>query len=229
MSGNIEKISAVTLRVANMKASVQFYRDTLGMELLYGGERAEFSSFRFNDSESAILNLEHGKPVEGWGRLIFHVEDVDAIWRRFRELGFAPESPRDALWGERYFHLRDPEGHELSFAKPLKWTSEGQRLSVTVEMHNTGDADMQADVVAKFEHALADRTGDWRVPIVGSQANDRWEMKITGPNAFERSYTLEGASGEHRPEVIRGFLRKLVPGSHGWHGCRKAWKKALKI
>src|SRR5438067_2722808 len=39
--------------------------------------------------------------------------------------------------------------------------------------------------------ALADRTGDWRVSIIGSQANDRWEMKIFGPNAFERSYTLE--------------------------------------
>jgi catechol 2,3-dioxygenase-like lactoylglutathione lyase family enzyme len=44
MSGNIENISAVTLRVANMKVSVQFYRDVLGMELVYGGERAAFSS-----------------------------------------------------------------------------------------------------------------------------------------------------------------------------------------
>jgi uncharacterized glyoxalase superfamily protein PhnB len=26
-------------------------------------------------------------------------------------------SPTDAPWGERYFHLRDPDGHELSFAK----------------------------------------------------------------------------------------------------------------
>ena len=34
----VEKISAVTFRVSNMKASVQFYRDVLGMEVLYGGE-----------------------------------------------------------------------------------------------------------------------------------------------------------------------------------------------
>jgi hypothetical protein len=47
--------------------------------------------------------------------------------------------------------------------------------------------------------------------IIGSQANDRWEMNITGPNAFERSYTLEGSSGEHRPETIRVLLGKLVP------------------
>jgi hypothetical protein len=36
-------------------------------------------------------------------------------------------------------------------------------------------------------------------------------MKIIGPNAFERSYTLEGTAGEHRPEVIRVLLGKLVP------------------
>ena len=32
---------------------------------------------------------------------------------------------------------------------------------------------MQADVVASVEHALADRPGDWRVVILGSQANDQ--------------------------------------------------------
>ena len=58
MAPTIEKISTITFRVLNMKASVQFYRNVLGMELLYGGERACFSSLRAKDSESAILNLE---------------------------------------------------------------------------------------------------------------------------------------------------------------------------
>jgi catechol 2,3-dioxygenase-like lactoylglutathione lyase family enzyme len=116
----VEKISAVTFRVSNMKVSVQFYRDVLGMELLYGGEGAAFSSLQARDADSAILNLERGKPVDGWGRLIFHVADVDAVWRRFNELGFKPEKPQNASWGERYFHMLDPEGHELSFARPLR-------------------------------------------------------------------------------------------------------------
>ena len=63
MAPTIEKISAITFRVLNMKASVQFYRNVLGMELLYGGEQASFSSLRANDSESAILNLEQGGAV----------------------------------------------------------------------------------------------------------------------------------------------------------------------
>jgi hypothetical protein len=86
-------------------------------------------------------------------------------------------------------------------------------MVVTVEMHNTGDAALRALVVAAIEHVLADRPGDWRVSIIGSQANDRWEMKIAGPNGFERSYSFEGTAGEHRPEVIRVIVGKMVPGN----------------
>jgi catechol 2,3-dioxygenase-like lactoylglutathione lyase family enzyme len=120
MTPTIEKISAITLRVMNMKASVEFYRDVLGMKLLYGGERASFSSLRASDSASAILNLEQGDSMPQWGRLIFHVTDVDAFWTHLREKGCDPETPRDASWGERYFHMLDPDGHELSFARPLQ-------------------------------------------------------------------------------------------------------------
>jgi hypothetical protein len=84
-------------------------------------------------------------------------------------------------------------------------------MAVSVEMHNTGDPNLRAEVVALIEHVLASRSGDWRVSIVGSRGNNRWEMKITGPHAFERLYTLEGAAGEHRPEVIRVLLGRLVP------------------
>ena len=80
----------------------------------------------------------------------------------------------------------------------------------SVEMHHTGDSNTQADVRAVIEHVLADRPGDWRVSIVGSQANDRWEMKIVGPNAFERSYTLEGTAGEHEPHTIGNIVRRIV-------------------
>jgi hypothetical protein len=48
-------------------------------------------------------------------------------------------------------------------------------MTVMVEMHNTGDPSLKGDVVASVEHALADRRGEWRVSIVGSQANDRWD------------------------------------------------------
>jgi hypothetical protein len=86
-------------------------------------------------------------------------------------------------------------------------------MAVTVEVHNTGNAVQGAELAAAIEHALSDRAGDWRVTIVGSRGNDNWHMKVEGPNAFERLYTLVGAEGEHRPEVIRVLLRKMVPGA----------------
>jgi catechol 2,3-dioxygenase-like lactoylglutathione lyase family enzyme len=69
MVPTIEKISAGTLRVANMTESVRFYRDVLGMELLYGGDGTGFSSLRVRDAQSAILNLEQGDSVTRWGGL----------------------------------------------------------------------------------------------------------------------------------------------------------------
>jgi len=85
-------------------------------------------------------------------------------------------------------------------------------MAVTVEMHNTGDAELQRDVVARIEHVLSDRVGTWRVVIVGSQGNDRWEMRITGPNAFERSYTLEGTLGQHEPGAVAAIIARMLPG-----------------
>jgi hypothetical protein len=85
-------------------------------------------------------------------------------------------------------------------------------MAVSVEMQHAGDSGVQAEIRAIIEHVLADRLGDWRVSFVGSQANDRWEMKIAGPDAFERSYTLEGSAAQHRPEVIQVILSKMLPG-----------------
>jgi catechol 2,3-dioxygenase-like lactoylglutathione lyase family enzyme len=70
-----------------MPASVRFYRDLLGMEVIYGDENGYFSSLRTKDGKDPILNLEHGNPATKWGRLIFHVSDVDGFWAYFKENG----------------------------------------------------------------------------------------------------------------------------------------------
>jgi catechol 2,3-dioxygenase-like lactoylglutathione lyase family enzyme len=117
----VESISAVTLLTVDMGAAVSFYQ-ALGFHLLYGGRDATFTSFR---AGAGYLNLQlhtDGSPRRGvWGRIVFWVDDVDAMYRRVRAAGFDPEaSPTDAPWGERYFHIRDRDGHELSFARPLQ-------------------------------------------------------------------------------------------------------------
>ena len=114
----VETISAVTLVTKDMAESVLFY-EALGFQLLSGGPEAPFSSFRAGDG---YLNLQRGTPPNGvvWGRVIFWVDDVDAMYQRALAKGFVPlTSPANADGGERYFHIHDPDGHELSFARPF--------------------------------------------------------------------------------------------------------------
>ena len=84
-------------------------------------------------------------------------------------------------------------------------------MAVSLELRNTGDAGIGAEIRALVEHALSDRPGDWRVAILGSRGNDNWEMKVEGPNGFERSYNLVGSAGEHQPLVIGNVLLRLLP------------------
>jgi len=121
----IAGISAITLATHDMQRAVRFYR-LLELEMLYGGESAAFTSFRFGDGQflnGQFLNLIL-QPAERqwswWGRIIFYHPELDAFYARLVAAGCRPQAPpRDAPWGERFFHLTDPDGHELSFAWPL--------------------------------------------------------------------------------------------------------------
>ena len=113
----IQHISAVTLAVQDMAQSVDFYRK-LGLQLLYGGEHSSFATFRA--SEGYInLRLISSEVVRRQRRVILLVEEVDSLYGKLKERGLEPESPRDGDPGERFFYLKDPDGHELSFVQLL--------------------------------------------------------------------------------------------------------------
>lgn len=120
MSNPIRRLSAVTLRTADMRRAVSFYT-ALGFEVVHTQSDGSFTSLAAGPS--GFLNLmafEGPPPAEPWGRVIFHVDDVDAFHQRVLDAGHRPDhEPRDAPWGERYFHIDDPDGHRLSFARPL--------------------------------------------------------------------------------------------------------------
>jgi catechol 2,3-dioxygenase-like lactoylglutathione lyase family enzyme len=116
----IEGINAVTLGTHEMPRAVRFYR-ALGFEVLHGGEETSFTSFRAGTCYLNLIAQPPQRQWSWWGRVIFHVTDVDAVHKRALAAGYQPTtSPRDAEWGERFFHLNDPDGHELSFARPLR-------------------------------------------------------------------------------------------------------------
>ena len=110
----------ITIKVDDMARSVHFYSRLLGLKVLYGGENTYFPSLQTLGTKDTILNLEKGQVTPVWGRIIFHVKNVDRFWAHMKEKEFGPARPRGAAWGERYFHLDDPDGHDLSFAQPIR-------------------------------------------------------------------------------------------------------------
>ncbi len=119
MTPALEAISAVTLATHDMAQAVRFYQ-ALGFRMRYGGPTASFTSFTVGSGYLNLIAHPSERSHAWWGRIILHVQDVDALYNRAVGRGLTPHaSPRDAEWGERYFHLTDPDGHELSFARPL--------------------------------------------------------------------------------------------------------------
>ncbi len=135
-------ISAVTLFIENMERSCNFYSRIPGFKLVFGGSPTDsFTTYEVGSGESknipkTYLNLELASPIstdhtiddrrKHFGRIIFHTVDVDKLYsylKNNQDLSNAilfEDEPRDAPWGERYFHIREPDGYQLSFAKPLK-------------------------------------------------------------------------------------------------------------
>ena len=116
----IHSINAVTLATRDMARAVRFY-EALGLSIAYGGEAAAFTSFQVGKGHLNLARAEDQARSPGSVRVIFYVDDVDAMYAHVQAQGFTPEAPaRDASWGERYFHLTDPDGNALSFARPLR-------------------------------------------------------------------------------------------------------------
>ena len=122
----VSKISAVTLLVSDMKRSVKFYSKIPNFKMVYGGSETQFTSFLIDDAVKSYLNLKLGKTHStDFGRIIFYTDDVDELFaymqddKTVSELGKFESKPQDAIWGERFFHMLDPDGYKMSFATPL--------------------------------------------------------------------------------------------------------------
>jgi len=127
------RISAVTLLVNDMDRSYEFYSRIPGFTLSYFSKNFTTFTLEENTGTQTHLNLElsiHDNLTDNkhrhFGRIIFHTDNVDAMYCYLKNDGFLSKliiiesKPVNANWGERYFHLRDPDGYQISFAQPLK-------------------------------------------------------------------------------------------------------------
>ena len=91
----IRSISALTLFTADMARSVTFY-EKMGFRLHYGGPEAAFTSFFVGTSYLNLTTNGPARPETGWGRAIFHVDDVDVNKAHHGQVlhDFIPKRPR---------------------------------------------------------------------------------------------------------------------------------------
>jgi catechol 2,3-dioxygenase-like lactoylglutathione lyase family enzyme len=141
----VYQISAITLKVKDMEKSCSLYSKIPGFRLTYGGKPSDsFTTFGIGEgSKTTYLNLERIQDDEGssdfpmkpnvgkardredFGRIIFHTENVDTLYSYMKQDEYISKSvvfenePTNAPWRERYFHIRESNGYQLSFAQPL--------------------------------------------------------------------------------------------------------------
>ena len=121
-----------------MKRSCSFYSRLPGFVLVTAGALMTVSLHlrlaELNPSWS-LIKLElvaskssgtsYLKSAKHVTRIIFHTHDVDKLYLHMQKSKTIPKlinfegEPVDAKWGERYFHVLDPDGYQLLICNPI--------------------------------------------------------------------------------------------------------------
>lgn len=126
MSDHQAKAIHSMIRVADEARSVEFYRKAFGLEV---ADRYPFDGFtliylRNPTTEFELeLTVNNGrdKPYElgdGYGHLAVSVDDLDAAYRRFRQMGLKTTTEVKTLAHQgkplaRFFFTEDPDGYKI--------------------------------------------------------------------------------------------------------------------
>ena len=118
-----------TIRCSSMRASLAFYTGVLDFEHVDGDGDLSDPSFSVlaRDGDRLFLSSHTGDGEFGQA-VVVTTDDVDALFRRFRERGLrtpgdpdAPEEvhegPIDQSWGTRELYVDDPDGNTLRFTQ----------------------------------------------------------------------------------------------------------------
>jgi len=123
-----KQIDYVMIGVSNMKQSVDFYKNTMGMPLKF--ESNEWTEFMTGSTTLALhLTKMRVAPVTGQREMLagtstigFNVEDIDATFRELKakSVRFAMEPKIREGEGIKLAVCLDPDGLEISLAQTLK-------------------------------------------------------------------------------------------------------------
>jgi catechol 2,3-dioxygenase-like lactoylglutathione lyase family enzyme len=120
------------LQVYDMPASLAFYRDALGFELVErsAGDRIDWCLLKQGGAWlmlNTAYETDEERPVPpDPGRMAAHddtslfieARDLDAIHAHLAALGLAGAPPHTAPYGMRQLYVRDPDGYSICFQHP---------------------------------------------------------------------------------------------------------------
>jgi catechol 2,3-dioxygenase-like lactoylglutathione lyase family enzyme len=115
----LTKIGIIMLGVKEMKSSLAFYRDVLGLSIKFPGPE-----FAFLDAGGVTLCLRSAPGLkdsndERRTEVVFQVEDIQAAHDALKARGVAfRQEPRIVTGDQLAADFRDPDGHVLSIFGP---------------------------------------------------------------------------------------------------------------
>ena len=134
MSIEVRGVCAL-LQVFDMPASVRFYRDVLGFEVVQTsarvGDQFDWGLLQLGQAQ-VMLNTAYEqeyRPAQpdpsriaahGDTCLYFGTPDVDVVYRHLLAHGLDVQQPKVAPYGMKQLYLHDPDGYALCFQWPAE-------------------------------------------------------------------------------------------------------------
>jgi catechol 2,3-dioxygenase-like lactoylglutathione lyase family enzyme len=127
------KLDNIRLCVTKYKECFIFYRDILGLNVLWGNETSTYAEFDTGSSKVALFNREFmaravgvsNLPLESISMdsfaLIFEVDEVESKYNELQKTGvtFITEPTVREDWGIKVSHFRDPGGNLIEIYESL--------------------------------------------------------------------------------------------------------------
>jgi catechol 2,3-dioxygenase-like lactoylglutathione lyase family enzyme len=135
---------SVRLLVEDFDACFRFYRDTIGLEPVWGEEGGRYADFKIGNGTLLALfkrdlmattlgtqQLPSDAPAQDRAAIVLQTDDLDGTVSTLLAKGapFVTEPKDYSAWTIRAAHLRDPDGNliELFMALPEeRWTEESR-------------------------------------------------------------------------------------------------------
>jgi lactoylglutathione lyase len=114
---SFRKVAAVILLVSNMKKSIKFYKDTLGLPIK--NESKDWTEFFSNGTVLALHPAKKKDKLKTSATILvgFMVHDLDSAVNRLKGKGVKFfKKPREEPFGKHTI-IADPDGHLISIAE----------------------------------------------------------------------------------------------------------------